>query len=149
MTDQTEIESNPSAVARIYNMTPNAIDKHIGEALKVERKKAKMSAQKLADGVGVSRQTIVNYEEGRTCIKAATLYRMTYKLGLPSPARLFPKVNATYDVDAYDRIQTVDRVMNMRYGREVVELFAKLPNPQAEKAVVSAVRSIVETLTNV
>ena len=49
---------------------------HLGEIIKQERLKKKETQEKLAEVIGVSRQTILNWEKGKTLPDSASLVKI-------------------------------------------------------------------------
>lgn len=75
-------------------LTPEEVDRHIGQRLSQRREEKNLTMAQLGIGVGVSFQQIQKYESGKNRISASTLYavcmvtktRMDYFFeGLPDP----------------------------------------------------------------
>lgn len=72
------------------------VDAHVGRQIRVWRILARKSRTELAAAVGVSRQQIQNYETGRNCVRASTLYAIAGALNV-TVGQLFDGLPPTKD----------------------------------------------------
>jgi transcriptional regulator with XRE-family HTH domain len=63
--------------------TPDAVDVHVGQRLRVRRSLMGLSQEKLAEAVGLTFQQIQKYERGMNRISAGRLYQFSEILGVP------------------------------------------------------------------
>lgn len=73
------------------------VDAHVGRQIRVWRILARKSRTELAAAVGVSRQQIQNYETGRNCVRASTLYAIAGALNV-TVGQLFDGLPPTKDL---------------------------------------------------
>jgi transcriptional regulator with XRE-family HTH domain len=65
--------------------SPNPIDKHVGNRLRMRRMMLKMSQEKVGNAVGVSFQQIQKYEKGTNRMGASRLQQIAEVLSVPVP----------------------------------------------------------------
>ena len=63
--------------------TPDAVDVHVGQRLRVRRALMGLSQEKLAEAVGLTFQQIQKYERGMNRISAGRLFQFSEILGVP------------------------------------------------------------------
>lgn len=63
--------------------TPDPVDKHVGQRLRVRRSLLGMSQEKLADAIGLTFQQIQKYERGANRISAGRLFQFSKILDVP------------------------------------------------------------------
>lgn len=63
--------------------TPDGVDIHVGQRLKVRRKLLGLSQEKLAETIGLTFQQIQKYERGMNRISAGRLYQFSKVLEVP------------------------------------------------------------------
>lgn len=63
--------------------TPDAVDVHVGQRLKVRRSLLGLSQEKLAESIGLTFQQIQKYERGMNRISAGRLYQFSKILDVP------------------------------------------------------------------
>lgn len=63
--------------------TPDAVDVHVGQRLRVRRSLMGLSQEKLAEAVGLTFQQIQKYERGMNRISAGRLFQFSEILGVP------------------------------------------------------------------
>lgn len=68
-------------MSRIKRMP--GIDKHLGNCLRLRRRKLRLSQKTLAGRLGVTAQQLQKYEAGTNRLSAATLYALTHALDVP------------------------------------------------------------------
>lgn len=63
--------------------TPDNVDVHVGQRLRVRRSLLGMSQEKLAEAIGITFQQIQKYERGTNRVSAGRLYQFSKILGVP------------------------------------------------------------------
>ena len=63
--------------------TPNPIDVHVGQRVRLRRKQRGLSQGRLADALGLTFQQIQKYERGTNRVSASKLYGIAMVLGVP------------------------------------------------------------------
>lgn len=63
--------------------TPNPIDIHVGNRVRMRRMLVGMSQEKLGDALGLTFQQVQKYEKGANRVSASRLYQMATTLGVP------------------------------------------------------------------
>jgi transcriptional regulator with XRE-family HTH domain len=63
--------------------TPDSVDVHVGQRLRVRRSLLGLSQEKLADAIGLTFQQIQKYERGMNRISAGRLYQFSKILKIP------------------------------------------------------------------
>lgn len=63
--------------------TPDSVDVHVGQRLRVRRSLLGMSQEKLADAIGLTFQQIQKYERGVNRISAGRLFQFSKILDIP------------------------------------------------------------------
>ncbi|MGB4058217.1 MAG: helix-turn-helix transcriptional regulator, partial [Alphaproteobacteria bacterium] len=63
--------------------TPDPVDVHVGQRLRVRRSLLGMSQEKLADSIGLTFQQIQKYERGMNRISAGRLFQFSKVLSVP------------------------------------------------------------------
>jgi transcriptional regulator with XRE-family HTH domain len=76
-----------------------AVDRHLGEAIRLRRRALGLSQQALAQRIGISFQQVQKYESGANRISASTLYVTARALGL-APGAFFVGLDAGEDAAA-------------------------------------------------
>ena len=72
-----------AARARKTKGTPDPVDVHVGQRLRVRRSLLGLSQEKLADSIGLTFQQIQKYERGMNRISAGRLYQFSKILDVP------------------------------------------------------------------
>jgi transcriptional regulator with XRE-family HTH domain len=65
--------------------SPNPIDKHVGNRLRMRRMMLKMSQEKVGNAVGVTFQQIQKYEKGTNRMSGSRLQQIAEVLSVPVP----------------------------------------------------------------
>lgn len=63
--------------------TPNPIDVHVGQRVRLRRKQRGLSQGRLAEALGLTFQQIQKYERGTNRVSASKLYGIAMVLGVP------------------------------------------------------------------
>ena len=63
--------------------SPNPIDKHVGNRVRMRRMMLRMSQEKLGDALGLTFQQVQKYEKGTNRIGASRLQQIAHTLQVP------------------------------------------------------------------
>jgi transcriptional regulator with XRE-family HTH domain len=122
--------------------SPNAIDAHVGERIRIQRMMIHMSQQKLAAGLGLTFQQIQKYEKGTNRIGASRLYQISEILGAPV-SLLFEDLRGQNNRAGTQTPQYFVELMLTAEGQRLVAAFAKLTDKNVRGKVVGLVESLV------
>jgi transcriptional regulator with XRE-family HTH domain len=127
--------------------TANAIDRRIGQRLKMRRLEMGVSQERLADLLGVTFQQIQKYEKGVNRVAASRLFDIAVALdvpiahffeGLDLPERAGVAEDGREDI-VYDTLATPD-------GFELLTLYGTIRNPRVRRRVLDLVRALAEDI---
>jgi len=76
-------EKNMAEPRKKTKGTPDPVDKHVGQRLRVRRSLLGISQEKLADAIGLTFQQIQKYERGANRISAGRLFQFSKILTVP------------------------------------------------------------------
>jgi transcriptional regulator with XRE-family HTH domain len=122
--------------------SPNAIDAHLGERVRMQRMMIHMSQQTLAAGLGLTFQQIQKYEKGTNRIGASRLYQISEILGVPV-SLLFKDLPGQNNRAGTQTPQYFVELMLTAQGQRLVAAFAKLTGKNVRGKVVGLVESLV------
>jgi transcriptional regulator with XRE-family HTH domain len=127
--------------------TPNPVDLHVGARVRMRRRLAGVSQEKLADALGLTFQQVQKYERGANRVSASKLYEIAAALqtpvafffeGLADPAL----VNGGAEAVGGD--QFVHEFLMTAEGLELAGLFPRLRRGPLRRRILDLVRAIVE-----
>lgn len=72
-----------TTIKRKTKGTPDNVDVHVGQRLRIRRSLMGMSQEKLAESIGLTFQQIQKYERGTNRVSAGRLYQFSKILGVP------------------------------------------------------------------
>ncbi len=139
-------------VGRLPPGTPNPVDVHVGNRLRLRRTLLGWSQEKLGDAVGLTFQQIQKYERGANRIGASRVFEFSRLLDVPPSfffddmpdelnthegrfaAGLRDKEQGTYEVDPLARRETL----------ELVRAYYKIPDPRVRKRLFEMVKAIAK-----
>jgi transcriptional regulator with XRE-family HTH domain len=126
--------------------SPNPIDQHVGNRVRMRRLMLKMSQSKLGDALGITFQQVQKYEKGSNRIGASRLQHISQILQVPAafffegapnlPAARTPK-NATASPDTFMDL------MSTSEGLALAKAFMRIANMKLRRRVVDMVEEIV------
>ena len=114
------------------------LDVEIGQAVRLNRKNAKVSLKALADRLGIAHQQVQKYETGVNRIAAGRLMEISEILGVPV-ANFFQGGQVGEIVD------TVTDTDSALQGRQLLLLFLRITNPDKRRTVLDFVRALAES----
>ncbi|MBZ8133648.1 helix-turn-helix domain-containing protein [Afifella sp. IM 167] len=123
--------------------SPDEIDAHIGRQVRMRRKMAGMSQEKLGEQLGVTFQQVQKYEKGANRIAASRLYQIADVLGTPLSYFLpeasegdgqpgFAEKQTAYVMDFVSTAEGVElnrsftRITSSRVRRRLIDLVSEL-----------------------
>jgi transcriptional regulator with XRE-family HTH domain len=125
--------------------SPNPIDKHVGNRVRMRRMMLKMSQEKLGNAVGLTFQQIQKYEKGANRIGASRLQQIAQALGVPvpfffegapqSPTRQHVVSDAPSPAYVTEFLATSD-------GLALVEAFRRIKNVSLKRSIVRLVEEL-------
>ena len=130
--------------------SPDPIDVHVGERLRLRRQLSGMSQQTLASGVALTFQQIQKYEKGTNRIAPSRLQHFATLLGVP--VSYFFEQTPKSAANGQQAPQTADiaraaasqAVMETAEGRALLRAFAAITNDAIRTRIVRLVEALAE-----
>ena len=137
-------------VRRLPPGTPNPVDVHVGNRVRLRRTLLGVSQEKLGDAVGLTFQQIQKYERGANRIGASRIYELSRILDVPVSfffddmpdelkthegrfaAGLRDKEQGTYETDPLARRETL----------ELVRAYYRIDNRNTRKRIYELVKAV-------
>jgi transcriptional regulator with XRE-family HTH domain len=122
--------------------SPHAIDRHVGDRVRMRRKTQGMTQEKLGDALGLTFQQVQKYEKGTNRIGASRLQHIAsiqqvpisfFFEGAPGPSYVLDESGASTYVS--DFIATVD-------GLALTKAYMQIQNPKLRRSIVALVKQI-------
>ncbi len=127
--------------------TPNPIDVHVGNRVRMRRMLVGMSQEKLGQKLGLTFQQIQKYEKGANRISASRLFQMSQILGVP--VQFFfedlPQQKNDDTPDGMGEARDQGSIMDFLGSSEGLQLnrqFARIENPAVRRSIIELVRSL-------
>ncbi|MFD1189703.1 helix-turn-helix domain-containing protein [Phenylobacterium conjunctum] len=124
------------------NNTPDPVDVHVGNMIRLRRKQLEMSQATLADALGVSFQQIQKYERGANRISASMMYHAAKALKM-EPGDFFDGLEELTREDLPAQAAGALRFMASADGFEAATALAPL-GLKLRRAVVGFARELAE-----
>ena len=130
--------------------TPNPIDVHVGNRVRMRRMLIGMSQEKLADKLGLTFQQVQKYEKGTNRISASRLYQIATHLGVPvqfffedMPVKDAPQPQAAglREAPADGNIMSF---LGSADGLRLNRYFARIEDAEVRRQIVNLVRALAE-----
>jgi len=139
-------------VRRLPPGTPNPVDVHVGNRVRLRRTLLGVSQEKLGDSVGLTFQQIQKYERGANRIGASRIYELSRILDVPVSfffddmpdelkthegrfaAGLRDKEQGSYETDPLARRETL----------ELVRAYYKITDPRIRKRLFELTKSVAK-----
>ncbi|MEM7679414.1 MAG: helix-turn-helix transcriptional regulator [Pseudomonadota bacterium] len=128
--------------------TPDPVDVHVGQRLRVRRSLLGISQEKLGNAIDLTFQQIQKYEQGMNRISAGRLYQFSKILNVPI-SYFFD--NVVDDKKALtglsDNAQSGfvdDSLLNSKDSLELIRAYNKISDKDVKKNIVKLVESLVE-----
>ncbi len=127
--------------------TPNPIDVHVGNRVRMRRMLVGMSQEKLGQRLGLTFQQIQKYEKGANRISASRLFQMAQILGVP--VQFFfedlPQQKNNDTPDGLGEARDQGSIMDFLGSSEGLQLnrqFARIESPAVRRSIIELVRSL-------
>lgn len=131
--------------------TPDAVDVHVGNRLRVKRSLQGMSQEKLADAIGLTFQQIQKYERGVNRISAGRLFQFSRILEVPisyfydqmggETGRENPLVMGLSD-NEQQPFAHEENVMQSKETLDLVRTYYSIDDPKKRKDIFRFIRSM-------
>jgi transcriptional regulator with XRE-family HTH domain len=132
------------------NKTPNPIDSHVGNRVRMQRILMKMSQEKLGEALGITFQQVQKYEKGVNRISASRLQQISQFLNVPPSFFFQDAPNAPASApggggfsDVASSQYVVD-FLSTAEGLELNRAFARINEPKTRKRIVDLVATIAD-----
>lgn len=134
--------------------TPDPIDVHVGQRLRVRRSLLGLSQEKLAESIGLTFQQIQKYERGMNRISAGRLFQFSKILDVPVSYFYDQLIGAakTYSSGSYgmaDNDQdsfTAGDLMQNKETLDLVRAYYTIENPEIRKDILKFVKSMANRI---
>ena len=127
--------------------SPNPVDLHVGARVRMRRRLAGVSQEKLAEALGLTFQQVQKYERGANRVSASKLYEIA--AALQTPVGFFfegladPSIGGSAAMAAGPEQHVHDFLMTSE-GLELATLFPRLRRGALRRRILELVRAIVE-----
>jgi transcriptional regulator with XRE-family HTH domain len=127
----------------------NAVDRRVGQRVRMRRLEIGMSQERLAEILGITFQQIQKYEKGINRIAASRLWDISAALDM-SIARFFEGLSSSAKSPAASGKKSgalagsIDQVLATPEGMELIGLFATIKSRRVRQRVVDLVRTLTE-----
>ncbi len=125
--------------------TPNPIDVHVGQRVRLRRKQLGLSQERLAEALGLTFQQVQKYERGANRVSASKLYEIARELQVPV-GFFYQGLDDTSTVDGenYTRAwsQVFEALLSDPNGPALAEAYVAIRRKSVRRALVDMVRVI-------
>lgn len=133
--------------------TPNDIDAHVGQRLRVRRSLLGMSQEKLAEAIGLTFQQVQKYERGTNRVSASRLYDISNVLDVPvsyffeqigQPSVVMPAHGLS---DNQQEAFEGEDVMSRKETLDLVRVYYSVEDPEARRDIMKFIKAMAERLS--
>lgn len=126
--------------------TPNPIDVHVGERVRMYRIKANLSQDFLGKQLGITFQQIQKYEKGSNRIGASRLQQISEILGVPV-ASLFENLPGQKAHAADNLMNEFVEFLGTSLGQRLAQSFMRIPDKNIRNHLARLIESIAENIS--
>lgn len=134
--------------------TPNEMDVHVGQRIKVRRSLLGYSQEKLAEAVGITFQQIQKYERGTNRVSAGRLFELSKVLSVPvnfffdqfeqsKGAQISPGM-ADNDQEGFQH----DDIMTRKETTDLLRVYYSVKDENARKDIMKFIKSMADRLSD-
>ncbi|NCT40591.1 MAG: helix-turn-helix transcriptional regulator [Alphaproteobacteria bacterium] len=131
--------------------TPDSVDVHVGQRLRVRRSLLGMSQEKLAEAIGLTFQQIQKYERGVNRVSAGRLFQFSKILDVPI-AYFYDQIGGepaqvSYGMSDNDQeaFGGEDDVMQRKETIDLVRAYYSIEDPAKRKEMLRFIKSMIST----
>ncbi len=132
--------------------SPDQVDIHVGQRLRVRRTLLGMSQEKLAEAVGITFQQIQKYERGTNRVSAGRLFQFSRILDTPVSyfydqfvgESTLPQGLSDNEQEGFKGISGSDDVMQRKETIDLVRTYYSIEDEEARKDIVRFIKSMAE-----
>ena len=133
--------------------TPNEMDVHVGQRLRVRRSLLGLSQEKLAESIGLTFQQIQKYERGTNRVSAGRLYDLSKILDVP--VGYFFEQFGKVDVENYAAHGMADNdqqgfdnadIMNSKETLDLLRIYYSVQDPETRKDIMKFIKSMADKI---
>jgi transcriptional regulator with XRE-family HTH domain len=127
--------------------TPNPIDVHVGNRLRMRRMLIGLSQEKLGERLGLTFQQVQKYEKGSNRVSASRLYHMARILDVPVQF-FFEDLPSGLEVPAPEGFaeageqESIIGFLNSLEGLQLNRAFSEITSPEVRRRVVDLVKTL-------
>ena len=132
-------------LTRVENKSPNPVDKHVGNRVRMRRMMLGVSQQKLGDALGVSFQQVQKYEKGMNRIGASRLQHLSHILQVPAAFFFEGAPNlerATHGMKEAPSPAYLSDFLATSEGLSLTKAFMRIKEPKLRRHIVHLVAAI-------
>ena len=137
----------------LFNKSPDPVDLHVGNRIKLRRTLLKISQEKLANDVGVTFQQVQKYENGLNRVSASRLFDISRCLkcevsfffqDIDEQSRYSSKSSDLNNLSGYLQKdeEIIEDPMNKSETLELVKAYWKIKNLEIRKSILGLVNNI-------
>lgn len=141
------------AHARKTKGTPDPIDVHVGQRLRVRRSLLGLSQEKLAESIGLTFQQIQKYERGMNRISAGRLFQFSRILEVPisyfyDQMTGSAKIHSTASGFSDNKQESFDSADHMQEKEtlDLIRAYYSIENPKLRKDIYRFVKSMANRI---
>ena len=123
--------------------SPNAIDRHVGARIRMQRMVRGMSQSKIGNAVGVSFQQVQKYENGTNRIGASRLQQIANVLKV-TPDFFFEGAPTSAVVNPDSKASIIQAFISSRDGIALAQAFTKISDANLRRCIVLLVERIAQ-----
>ena len=134
--------------------TPDSVDVHVGQRLRVRRSLMGMSQEKLADSIGLTFQQIQKYERGVNRISAGRLFQFSKILDIPV-SYFYDQIGGSKGqiaVGLSDNEQESfggeDDIMQRKETIDLVRSYYSIDDPSKRKEILRFIKAMTDSSSN-
>lgn len=122
-----------STQRRLKKMDEKDLVIYVGQQIRNERKKKKMTQKELGEKVGVKHNTIATYEAGRNAPEQNTIFKIAEALDIRVDDLFPPRSNKTNDFDRALRMAKNLDLKQMEFLNQLIEKTLNLSDEERDK----------------
>jgi transcriptional regulator with XRE-family HTH domain len=134
--------------------TPDNMDIHVGQRIRVRRALLGLSQEKLAEAIGITFQQVQKYERGTNRVSAGRLFQLSSILEVPISYFFDQSVSQRQNILAQgfsDNEQAPfdsgEDLMQRKETLDLIRIYYSVESPEARKDIMTFIKSMAERLS--